>query len=100
MHPNVPVSASIVIEAIAAHPDVEAVILFGSRARGDHDERSDIDIAIRAPRMTRYGWAHLRDRTAMARSLFWISLVHFDRNPPALVARILQTGTLIYAKKA
>ena len=28
------------------YPEVERVLLFGSRARGDHSERSDYDVAI------------------------------------------------------
>lgn len=33
--------------ALAERCGVEDVILFGSRARGDHWERSDIDLAVR-----------------------------------------------------
>ena len=36
---------------LARHPEVERVWLFGSRARGDNFERSDIDLAIEAPGM-------------------------------------------------
>ena len=32
--------------SFARQHSVERVILFGSRARGDHTERSDIDIAV------------------------------------------------------
>lgn len=35
------------IVALARRCGVKQVILFGSRARGDHRERSDIDLAIR-----------------------------------------------------
>lgn len=35
------------LDAIAELPYVDAIYLFGSRARGDHRERSDIDLAIR-----------------------------------------------------
>ena len=34
------------IIALAKHYDLSKVILFGSRARGDNRERSDIDLAI------------------------------------------------------
>ena len=44
---------------LAAHPAVERVWLFGSRARGDHFERSDIDLAIEAPGIDRGEWAKL-----------------------------------------
>lgn len=32
---------------LARKYDLEKVVLFGSRARGDHKERSDIDIAVK-----------------------------------------------------
>lgn len=34
------------IRNLAADYNVKKVILFGSRARGDHHERSDIDLAV------------------------------------------------------
>mgnify|MGYP001043840069 FL=1 len=34
------------IQTIAAQNGVEKVILFGSRARGDHNKTSDIDLAV------------------------------------------------------
>ena len=37
------------IEAIAAHTSAEQIILFGSRARGDHDEGSDWDLLVIVP---------------------------------------------------
>lgn len=40
-------------------PDVRAAYLFGSRARGDYNPRSDIDIAIDAPGMSQERFAQL-----------------------------------------
>jgi len=34
-------------EVFDAHPEVASAKLFGSRAKGNHTERSDIDLAIR-----------------------------------------------------
>lgn len=39
--------------------DVHRVILFGSRARGDDQERSDIDLAVDAPDMDVVMWDKL-----------------------------------------
>ena len=30
------------------HPEIQKILLFGSRARGDNSERSDIDLAVYA----------------------------------------------------
>ena len=35
------------IAAFAKKHDIKQVVLFGSRARGTHTERSDVDIAVR-----------------------------------------------------
>lgn len=43
---NVPQSVADQIIALAKRCGIKKVILFGSRARGDHRERSDIDLAV------------------------------------------------------
>jgi predicted nucleotidyltransferase len=45
-HQNIPESVWTHLEKLAEHPRIEKMILFGSRAFGDHEERSDVDIAI------------------------------------------------------
>ncbi len=47
------------VEALADQRQVMRVWLFGSRARGDHADRSDIDLAIEAPGASRRGWLDL-----------------------------------------
>lgn len=42
-----------------SYPEVSAVILYGSRARGDYRQGSDIDIAIDAPDMSKQRFASL-----------------------------------------
>lgn len=44
---------------IRRFPEVRAAYLFGSRARGDFRDQSDIDIAIDAPTMTAPNFAQL-----------------------------------------
>ncbi|KIY23136.1 MULTISPECIES: nucleotidyltransferase domain-containing protein [Mesobacillus] len=45
------------ITSIAARfPDIKKVVLFGSRAHGDHSPRSDIDLAIIAPDLSSRDW--------------------------------------------
>lgn len=43
------------IRDLARQYDVEKVILFGSRARGDYKERSDIDLAVSGGNAVRFG---------------------------------------------
>lgn len=42
------------IRALAAKCGVEQVVLFGSRARGDHWAKSDIDLAVRGGNGVRF----------------------------------------------
>ena len=44
------------LQEIAALDFVDAIYLFGSRARGDNRDRSDIDIAIQCPKATQKDW--------------------------------------------
>lgn len=44
------------IERAARITDIERVYLFGSRARGDSRERSDFDLAVEAPGISRATW--------------------------------------------
>jgi predicted nucleotidyltransferase len=86
------------LSRVAAHEAVDSIILFGSRAVGDHDERSDIDVAVSAASITRLDWARIKEAAEAARSLYWISLVHLENNPPALQKRIRETGVELYVR--
>ncbi|MFQ6027114.1 MAG: nucleotidyltransferase domain-containing protein, partial [Dehalococcoidia bacterium] len=48
-----------IVERITRNPHVKKVILFGSRARGDERERSDIDLAVVAPELTDQEWTEI-----------------------------------------
>ena len=56
-NPAVPDRVLREIAAIARESGVEKVILFGSRARGTHTERSDIDIAVHGGDFDAFYWA-------------------------------------------
>jgi nucleotidyltransferase substrate binding protein (TIGR01987 family) len=59
-------------------PYIDEIWLFGSRARGDHHERSDIDLAILCPRATREEWDHILEIIENAPTLLHIDCVRFD----------------------
>jgi len=97
-HPNIPASARQFLAQISSNDAIESLILFGSRAIGDHDERSDVDIAVCGQTISRLEWARLRAAAYKANTLYWVSLVHYERNPPSLRARIRETGVEIYVR--
>jgi predicted nucleotidyltransferase len=83
----------------ARHPAVERVWLFGSRARGDHFERSDIDLAIEAPGMSRDDWVRLHvDFEDEASTLLGIDLVRLDEASQDLIEDIEREGIPIHER--
>ena len=97
-HPNIPESAWQFLAELSCNDSVDALILFGSRAFGDHEERSDVDVAVCGATITRLQWAQFKDAAHVAPTLYWISLVHFDRNPISLRQRITETGVTVYVR--
>lgn len=76
-------------------PFVEKVLLFGSRARGTHQERSDIDLAILCPHATDKQWQEILDIIDTADTLLQIDCVNFDKASTDLQKRILKDGIII-----
>jgi predicted nucleotidyltransferase len=86
---------------ISENDHVERIIVFGSRALGDYETYSDLDLAVDAPNITKYEWLKLREfATYDLKSLIRISLVHYSTNPHKLRERINHTGKIIYARQS
>ncbi len=84
---------------LARHPAVERVWLFGSRARGDNFERSDVDLAIEAPAMAPDDWLRIKlDFEDEAPTLLLIDLVRFEDAPEILREQILDEGIVVYER--
>jgi uncharacterized protein len=84
---------------LARHPAVERVWLFGSRARGDCFERSDIDLAVEAPTMHHRDWLKLKlDFADAAPTLLLIDLMRWEEAPADLREQIRDEGILIYER--
>ncbi len=88
----IPASAQAFVERLSAEPGVSRVVLFGSRARGDHRARSDVDLAVEAPGLSPSDWRRLRADAEGARTLYRIDLVDLDRAPERLRERIRAEG--------
>lgn len=59
-------------------PFVQAIWLYGSRARGDENERSDIDLAIVCRNATEADWLTVLKQIEQADTLLKIDCVRFD----------------------
>lgn len=89
------------LNQIASNKMVDRIIVFGSRAFGDYEPYSDLDLAIDAPNITKYEWLKLREyATYDLRTILKISLVHYSSNPQKLKDRIKKTGKIIYARQS
>ncbi|MDO9711658.1 nucleotidyltransferase domain-containing protein [Paracraurococcus lichenis] len=69
------------LHRLAELPFVQAIWLFGSRARGTARERSDIDLAILCPEATVLDWDRVMQIVEEADTLLEIDAVRFDRLP-------------------
>ena len=94
--PPIPVRAVFEICRTAERYGVERLVLFGSRARGTHSPKSDIDLAV-------YGcgdfagFAEALDEEVW--TLLTFDLVNMDARPsPELIAEIERDGIVIYEK--
>lgn len=67
------------LDQLKALSFVEAIYLYGSRARGDGDTRSDIDLAILCPEASRKDWLEVLEIIETADTLLFIDCVRFDR---------------------
>ncbi len=86
------------IRLLSAQLEVEKVILFGSRARGDAEERSDIDLAIVAPTASPRQWLDLTFLLEETDTLLPIDLVRWEEVPQMLKERILAEGEILYER--
>lgn len=86
-----------IINIIARFSEVEEAVIFGSRARGNHREASDIDIALKGTNLstaTVNGIAAALDETYLP---FFVDVVDYPRITEALFCqRIDSEGVMIY----
>lgn len=77
---------------------IEKIILFGSRARNDHQSNSDIDLAIFCPKATDEEWRTILEIIEESDTLLKIDCLRFDALDAnaALYKNIEREGCLIY----
>ena len=75
-------------------PEVRAAYLFGSRARGDFKDQSDIDIAIDAPTMTASHFAQLWNAIDALPIAFPIDCVWLQAMPASALKSMVQRDAI------
>lgn len=81
-----------------AYPWVKRVLVFGSRARGDAEERSDIDLAVEAPGASEHQWLELYFAIEELDTLLKIDLVRLEHASDELRREILSHGVTVYER--
>ena len=80
---------------------VDEIWLYGSRARGDNAQRSDIDIAILCPNASDINWSEIKDIVCKADTLLEIDCVRFDAfaEDATIRSEILRDKKVLYSKR-
>ncbi|MEO5334088.1 MAG: nucleotidyltransferase domain-containing protein [Magnetococcus sp. YQC-5] len=88
------------IEQLKALPCMEAIYLYGSRARNTHRLRSDIDLAIVCPSAGSLDWHRILAIIKDADTLLAIDCLRLDQEPPASPLRqaVEHDGRVIYER--
>jgi predicted nucleotidyltransferase len=95
MRYNLPDRILIDIFAFAKKYDIKKIILFGSRAKGTHSERSDIDIAVCGGDFDSF-YYDIKEKT---HSLLSFDVINFDSDiSKELKDEIDKDGVVIYEK--
>jgi predicted nucleotidyltransferase len=87
-----------ITKQISRYPSVEKVVLFGSRARGDEEERSDIDLAVVCPTATQKEWTAIWSDVDDARTLLSIDLVRLDKASDRIKESVMKEGIVLYER--
>ncbi len=95
----IPENVRTALASIAEFPEVAFIVIFGSRAAGDANERSDVDVCVSAPVISLQRWLKLKEVVAQARTLLWITIIRFEDSPEELRQRNLSEGIVIYERQ-
>lgn len=77
-------------------PSVRKALLIGARARNEHQERSDVELAISMPGATVAEWDRLHAMVEQCPTLLRLSLVRLDTCSPELQLRADAEGLLFF----
>jgi predicted nucleotidyltransferase len=87
-------------DCFVGFPAVEQVLLYGSRAKGNWHERSDIDLAVKGPQLDRFQLARLLLDIDDSDLPFQVDLLHYDTfNNARLKDHIDRVGIVIFDRE-
>lgn len=90
---------SSIVSIISANPRINRVILFGSRAKGNYDPGSDIDIAVRGQSLNLDDILESLSQIDRLFLPYRVDLVIYDRiSEPDLISHIDRVGICLYER--
>ncbi|PSN10136.1 DNA polymerase III subunit beta [filamentous cyanobacterium CCT1] len=86
-----------IITACGQFEEIAAVVLFGSRAKGNYKRGSDVDLAVKGDRITPRTVAQLADTLNEELPLpYYFDVVHYNTLDQPLVDHIDRVGVVIF----
>ena len=83
----------------AAYPEVEQVVLYGSRAKGAHRPASDIDLCLQGDQLTLPLLLQISNELDDLLLPYKIDLsIHHELDNPGLTEHIQRVGVVFYSK--
>ncbi|MFD1851711.1 nucleotidyltransferase domain-containing protein [Oceanobacillus bengalensis] len=80
---------------------IEKIVLFGSRAVGDHTEKSDIDLAFVAPNMTKREWTEFTfTLEEELDTLLFLDMIKYEDAQEELKEEIRKDGKILYSAES
>ncbi|PZN77541.1 MAG: DNA polymerase III subunit beta [Candidatus Methylumidiphilus alinenensis] len=91
-----------IIDSVRAFPEIDSVVLFGSRAKGTQKIASDVDLSIKGASVTYATAVRLADMLNEEKPLpYFFDVLHYESiNEPRLVEHIDRAGVVIFAREA
>lgn len=90
---------AIICSILNLFPDIEQATLYGSRAKGTHNERSDIDLALTGSNLDRHTINRVKLELDDSELLYPVDLLDYQSiNNPQLKSHVDRLGIVIYRK--
>ena len=90
-----------ILDAVRSVPEISQLVLFGSRAKGNYQAGSDVDLAIKGASVTYDTALRLADILNEEKPLpYFFDVIHYEGiREPRLVEHIDRVGVLLYTKE-
>lgn len=90
-------SKQAILEVLTQYPEIEQAIIYGSRAKGNYREGSDIDLTLKGAQLTSAMLYRIQDALEEAHTPYLFDVSIYDKlSNSALVEEIDRSGKIFY----